>query len=70
MEYAVFCGDDLISVFAAATLVQAIETKHQLQAMYNQQHGCDEVFHVRKATRTERRRMEAQTAGMVVLSKR
>jgi hypothetical protein len=70
MEYAVFCGDDLMSVFAAASFLQAVAIKNQLQALYNQRHNCDEVFHVRKATRAERRRMKEQTAGVVAFPKR
>lgn len=70
MDYAVFCGDELVSVFEAASLAQAVETKNHVQASYNQRHGCEEIFHVRIATRAERRRMKKETAGFVVLPKK
>ncbi len=33
MQYADFCGDDLMWVFAAASFLQAVAVKNQLQAL-------------------------------------
>ena len=62
-SYAVLLDQELISVFDAASLVEAVEIKSRLQAGYNDMHGCDEVFHVRKSTRAERCWMDKHAYG-------
>ena len=62
-SYAVLLDQELISVFDASSLPEAVEIKNGLQAGYNDMHGCDEVFHVRKSTRAERRWMDKHAAG-------
>jgi hypothetical protein len=69
MDYAILSGDQLVSVFPAETLARAVEIKHRVQASYNKQHGGAEIFTVRKATRTERRRMKKETAGFMAVTK-
>jgi hypothetical protein len=51
IDYAILCGDELMIICKAASLARAVEIKTWYQAGYNQLNGCDEIFHVRKATR-------------------
>ncbi|WFU36495.1 hypothetical protein QA635_19585 [Bradyrhizobium brasilense] len=70
MDYAVLSGDQqLISVFPADTFARAVEIKNHIQASYNKHYGCAEIFTVRKATRTERRRMRKETVGFIAAAK-
>ena len=68
-DYAVLCDDHLISVFEATTLLEAVRTKNHLQKMYNDMHGCDEVFELREATRAEKRDIDKTCAGLVAMPK-
>jgi hypothetical protein len=69
-DYAVLCDEDLISVFAATSLIEAVEIKNQLQADFNHSTGSNEVFHMRKATRADRVRMKKEMAGFIIFAKR
>jgi hypothetical protein len=56
MHYAIMLDDVTVSIVKAGSLVEAVERKHTIQAKYNEYHGCDAVFHVRRVSGAAYRR--------------
>jgi hypothetical protein len=71
MYYAILLDDDVMSVMEVESFADAVTAKNALQAKYNQLHGCDEVFHMRRASHAEYRRFVGEAGGfMAVRSER
>jgi hypothetical protein len=58
---------ELISVFPARDLAQAVQIKIAMQADHQKQHGCDCIFSVARASRNERRYAKSHFKDHVVV---